>query len=254
MNSQSACKVYERIAATNVAAEGIRPGGLELTERALAWCRFPPGSRILDVGCGVGTTLDHLMTVHDFLATGIDASAVLLDHGRTRNPTFQLVRAVGENLPFGDAYADGVIAECSLSVMRDPDRALDEVWRILRIGGKFIVSDVYARNPGSAEQLLRIPVSCCLRGAVLQEQLISSLNRRGFKIDLWEDHSNMLTAFAVKLIFSYGSMNRFWLQSSSERINPGEIQRTISNAKPGYFLLIAEKVVDEEETSRSDSP
>jgi arsenite methyltransferase len=235
-------KIYEHIAETDVAVEGIRPGGLELTERSLAWCRFPAGSKILDVGCGTGVTLDRLTRVHGLSAIGLDASCALLDQGRSRNPDLPFVRAVGENLPFLDAYADGIVAECSLSAMNQADAVLDEFRRVLKIGGKLILSDVYARRPAHVEQLLRMPAGCCLRGAISREQLKKKLTDRGFRIVLWEDHSNLLKDFAVQLIFSYGSINQFWLRSGTESIDTEEVQRVVSEAKPGYYVLLAQKL------------
>jgi arsenite methyltransferase len=240
------CKVYEKIAATDVAADGIRPGGLELTERALARCKLPPHSRILDVGCGTGVTLDRLTRIHDFSAIGIDTSSALLNQSLMSNAGFVLVRAEGEKLPFPDESADGIFAECSLSVMGDAGRALDEFRRVLKIGGRLILSDVYARNPATVHQLKRMPLECCLRGAVSKENVLSRLTHRHFSIDLWEDHSDLLAKFAVQLIFSYGSMNRFWLQVGAESIDPEDIRRALSEAKPGYFLLIAKKVAGAE--------
>ncbi|MBI5571126.1 MAG: methyltransferase domain-containing protein [Desulfomonile tiedjei] len=242
MKQSCAHKVYEQIAATHGAAEGIRPGGIQLTKRALAWCQLPPGSRVLDVGCGTGFTLGYLSDVHRFVATGIDASSLLLDRGSARNPALQLVGARGEHLPVAGDYADGLLAECSLSVMTDPDRALGEFRRVLRTGGKLIVSDVYARNPDCADRLLQLPSTCCVRGAVTRERLVERIIDHGFSVDLWEDHSDLLTKFAVQLIFAYGSMNGFWLRTASDSVDPGEIQRAVSEVKPGYFLLIAHKV------------
>ncbi|MGO9570215.1 MAG: DVU_1556 family methyltransferase [Desulfomonilaceae bacterium] len=254
MSKGGICTVYEHIAGTNLAVDGIRPGGLELTERALARCQFPQGSRILDVGCGTGVTLDRLTRVHEWLAIGLDASPALLARCRMRNPDLLIVQAAGENLPFFDRCADGVLAECSLSAMSESDRVLDEFRRVLKIGGKLILSDVYARNTNCIDQLLHVPANCCLRGAVSQEQLMEGLTDRGFRIDLWEDHSDLLTKFAVQLVFSYGSMNRFWLQTGSQSIDPNNIQQAVFEAKPGYYLLVAQKIPGEETISKDDSP
>ena len=38
----------------------IRPGGFSFTKKAIEVCRFPVGSRIVDIGCGVGGTLKCL--------------------------------------------------------------------------------------------------------------------------------------------------------------------------------------------------
>jgi arsenite methyltransferase len=241
MNYESSCRVYEQIAATDLTVNGIRPGGIELTERSLAYCRFPTNSRILDVGCGTGVTLGRLIDIHELSAIGMDASSVILGQSRTRNPALPLVRAAGENLPFSDGCADGVLAECSLSVMADPENALTEFRRVLKSGGRLILTDVYARNPEGVARLAKIPVECCLRGAVSKEELMARLSNSDFTVDLWEDHSELLTKFAVNAVFSYGSMNQFWLRTGSEDVDPEEIRATISRAKPGYFLLIARK-------------
>lgn len=152
-----------------------------------------------------------------------------------------LVRSVGEQLPFPDAFADGILAECSLSTMNDPERALDEFRRVLRIGGKLVITDVYATNPESSGQLSCMPVECCLRGAVSRTNLLERLSSRDFRIDLWEDHSDLLTRFAAHLVFSYGSMNEFWSRMGLESVDLNAMNRGISEAKPGYFLLIARK-------------
>jgi arsenite methyltransferase len=253
MNYGSACKVYEQLAATDLSAQGIRPGGLELTERALNFCGFPRNSTIFDAGCGTGVTLDRLNRDREISAIGIDASSDLLNKGRLKHPGLAFVRASGENLPFPDHCADGVMAECSLSVMDHPNHAVAEFHRVLKIGGRLILSDVFARNPEGVGGLALIPVQCCLRGAVSKETLTERLSNRGFKIDLWEDHSDLLTKFAVNLVFSYGSMNRFWSGLGSEAVDPEEVQRSITAARPGYFLLVARKVSAEYCLNEGDS-
>jgi arsenite methyltransferase len=242
MGNGGNCRVYEQIAMADLAVEGIRPGGLRLTEKALTLCRFPPEARVLDVGCGTGVTLDRLSRVHKLAGIGVDASAALLHQSRLGNPDLLLVRAAGENLPFLDEYADGVLAECSLSAMSEIDSVLDEFRRVLKTGANLILSDVYARDSCRIDALSRVPESCCLRGAISREQLTEKLTRRGFRIVLWEDHSDLLKDFAVQLIFSYGSMNQFWRQAGSEFIDATGIQQAISEAKPGYYLLLAQKL------------
>jgi hypothetical protein len=76
------------------------------------------------------------------------------------------------------------------------------------------------------------------------------LSNHGFQIDLWEDHTEMLTKFAVSLVFSYGSMNQFWARSGSDELDPDEIRRIISDAKPGYFLLIARTASGEHKNAK----
>ena len=44
--------MYEHTAIREATGDIIRPGGLALTDRALALCQLPAGARVLDVGCG----------------------------------------------------------------------------------------------------------------------------------------------------------------------------------------------------------
>ncbi len=236
------CGVYERIAASGVTDGSIRPGGMALTERALSLCAFPPGSRLLDVGCGTGTAVEHLIQQFGFFTAGVDPSLPMIARGRARNSLLPLARAAGESLPFLDAQWDGVLAECSLSLSRNPPIFLRECFRVLRGGGRLILNDVYVRNAEAIPELRALSMDCCLTGALSIEELTVELKDCGFVISAWEDHSVALKQFAAQLIFSQGSTRSFWcFLTGGEPSNALSIEQAVSRAKLGYFLAIAEK-------------
>ena len=70
--SDERVRLYEQSPLLEVAGETIRPGGLELTDRALAYCALPVGSRLLDVGCGPAASSAHLVNHYGFDAIGLD--------------------------------------------------------------------------------------------------------------------------------------------------------------------------------------
>jgi arsenite methyltransferase len=239
----SEIRVYEEMAIREAWAGSLRPGGLELTQRAICVSSLGHGSRVLDIGCGRGVTLHYLIENCGFRAAGIDPSEVLLAEGNRNHLGLPLVRASGADLPFADAAMDAVLAECSLSVMEDVGKVLAECSRVLKHDGVFLVHDVYARNPSAGSGLKGLPVRCCLTGAVSREEWIARLEGCGFAVTVWEDHSIALKEFAARLIFSCGSLSQFWGRSQS---GPGtedcrRIQHAISSIRPGYFLLMAEK-------------
>ncbi len=219
----------------------IRPGGLELTERALALCLLPPGAAVLDAGCGPGATIEYLVR-HGFAAVGIDPSAELLRLARERNAEGFLVRARGERLPLSSGTMDAVLAECSLSVMKDADQALEEFSRVLKPGGKLAVADIYLRRPECASALRCRPLAGCLAGACSRQELVGRLGAHGFRVAQWEDHSAALRQFVAQLLMAGGSPERFWCQAEGTHAGTDSVEtrRTISDAKPGYFLLIAQ--------------
>jgi arsenite methyltransferase len=152
-----------------------------------------------------------------------------------------LAQAVGERLPVADGSVDALLAECSLSVTMDVELVLRECYRVLRGGGRLVVSDIYARDPQGVPALRRLPLGCCLAGAMSRRELAGKLEDSGFHIVLWEDHSGALRNFAVQLILAHGSMEEFWCQTTSGSADPAQIQQAIALSRPGYFLLIAGK-------------
>lgn len=238
------CKLYESPLIRQVTGETIRPGGFTLTERAVDACGFGPGAEILDIGCGSGATVEFLRQKFLLNAVGVDPSPVQLQLGKQRNPQLPIIQGCGENLPFGQAVMDGVLAECSMSLMSDLAKAIAEVNRVLKQDGRLVINDVYARNPMGVAPLREMGIATCLRGALLKEELENVLLRQGFKVVLWEDHSQLFKQLAGQMIFTYGSMNSFWLKSSACSIDPDATQRVLREAKIGYFQLIAQKIFD----------
>lgn len=117
------------------------PGGLQLTRRLVNYCAFLPHSRVLDVGCGTGTTVSYLHEVCALKAIGIDISKERLAQGKQASPSLPLMQAAACCLPFAANSFDGALAECSLSVMQEQTAVLTELTRILAPGGKLAIRD-----------------------------------------------------------------------------------------------------------------
>ncbi len=220
----------------------IRPGGLALTERALAFCGLPTGAVVLDVGCGLGATIE-VLAQRGLAAIGVDPSAELLRSAREQHTSGLYVRATGERLPLASGTMDAVLAECSLSVIKDADRAVAEFSRVLKPGGKLVVSDIYLRRPEFAPALRCLSLAGCLGGACSREELADRLARHGLLVVQWEDHSAAYRQFAAQLLMAGGSLEQLWSRAEGVdcRTDCSNVQRMISAAKPGYFLLVAER-------------
>ncbi|RDI24736.1 class I SAM-dependent methyltransferase [Lentzea flaviverrucosa] len=99
------------------------------------------GRRILDAGCGAGPLFAALRE-RGAVVSGVDVSAGMVEQARLRLGADADLRVadLGEPLPFPDSEFDDVIASLVLHYLQDWGPALAEVRRVLRTGGRLIVS------------------------------------------------------------------------------------------------------------------
>ncbi len=89
---------------------------------------------ILDLGCGAGQTLLACALNSDALVCGVDIDEEPLQYGKRLRSDFNLVRALGEQLPFAEQTFDVVISRVAIPYMHIPT-AMDEIARVLKPGG-----------------------------------------------------------------------------------------------------------------------
>jgi len=214
---------YEKEAWLQMPQGAMRPGGLNLTGNLLELATakgLKPGSSICDVGCGTGSTVSKLNEL-GFLATGLDISQKLINHGKTKYPGIKLLCADATEMPFESGSFEAVISECSLSVM-DTGEVLRECYRILKPEGLLLLSDVYVRNEQAAVDA----------GFYTKEQWTGLIENCGFSVIEFQDCSKAFTEFIIQAIWNFGSLDKLfdcqkWSGSRSRKL--------------GYFLMLAVK-------------
>ncbi len=120
---------------------------------------FPPPARLLDVGCGTGALAAEL-AARGYEATGLDPSEGMLRVLGERAPRVSAVRASATAMPFDDGEFDLSVSIATMHHIADPDsvrRALAEMVRVVRPGGKVIVWDHNPRNPYWPYLMKRVP-------------------------------------------------------------------------------------------------
>jgi ubiquinone/menaquinone biosynthesis C-methylase UbiE len=141
---QALADLFSGTSATHDAAGGLFGHfGALLVDRA----RLSPGDRVLDVAAGTGASLvPAAQRVGDAgSVVGLDLAPGMVDRLRERIARLGIENAealVGdaESLPFPDATFDAVLCCFGLFFFPDTDRALGEIKRVLRRGGRLALS------------------------------------------------------------------------------------------------------------------
>ncbi|HEY5555952.1 DVU_1556 family methyltransferase [Acetobacterium sp.] len=239
----NACNAYENPNMREVTGQTLRPGGFSLTEKAVQFCGISSEDKVLDLGCGMGATIEYLYEKHQIKGIGMDPSEKLLAIARNKSDSLEFILGSGAYLPFKKETFNCVFAECTLSLMADLNETASEVFRVLKKSGYFIISDVYARNPENIKALENYSFNSCMRGLHDLDQLKRSLESCGYEIMLFNDCSDLLKELLVKIIFSYGSMDVFWSKTTNNNgcTDGCQFQDILKACKPGYFMMIAKK-------------
>jgi SAM-dependent methyltransferase len=111
--------------------------------RALTLAAIAPGARFLDVGCGTGRWVRRYEEL-EFSAVGMDATIGMLQIARAHDTRSPLITGLAQSLPFSNAAFD-CLSDITV-VQHIPyelqSRALQEMVRVLRPGGRMILLEV----------------------------------------------------------------------------------------------------------------
>lgn len=155
---------------------------------AINYAEPQPGEICVDLGSGRGT--DVLRMAESVGETGfvygIDISDGMLEKARRNAEKFgaanvNFIRCELEKLELPDATADLVISNCTLNHASDKQAVWNEIFRILKNGGRFVVSDIYATAP-IADEYRNDPaaVAECWAGSVTRPEYMQQLETAGF--------------------------------------------------------------------------
>lgn len=134
----------------------IHPGGRASTEALLAAAGIASASRVLDVGCGVGTTAIEIARRFGAAVTAVDIAPLMLERAEANVVAAGLDGAVtvtnGDilDLKFDDGAFDVVIAE-AVTMFVDRQRAANELVRVTAPGGRVLATEFFWRQPPTAE-------------------------------------------------------------------------------------------------------
>ncbi len=183
----------EEIAASIRDAVAARYGGLAGRDAnlscggALDLLAPAPGEVVLDLGCGRGGDLLRALGLvgPGGAAVGVDASTKMVEAARARLAAHRNASVVHGDLgavPLPDAIADALLSNCAINHALDKAAVFREVKRLLRPGGRMVVSDVVSEAP-LPESVRSDPAAwaACYGGAIPEAEYLAAIAAAGLR-------------------------------------------------------------------------
>jgi len=154
----------------------------------VAFASLKEGETVLDLGSGAG--LDCFLAAskvgENGRVIGVDMTPEMIEKAREnarkgnyRNVEFRLGEI--ENLPVADNSADVAISNCVINLVPDKRRVFMEVFRVLKPGGRLMVSDIVLLKelPDFIKNSIEAYIGC-LSGAIMRDEYIGAIKAAGF--------------------------------------------------------------------------
>ncbi len=173
---------------------------------------------VLDLGSGAGKDVFlAAQKVGDAgRAIGVDMTPEMLALARENAVKFFTTTGLAnvefregqiESLPVEDASVDVVISNCVINLSPDKPQVFREVHRVLKAGGRMIVSDIVLNRPlpESARSDTDL-YAACISGALLRDEYLQAIRDAGFdKIETLSDHTYTVANASDDPITSQGA-------------------------------------------------
>lgn len=153
------------------------------------FAQIRPGDTVIDLGSGAGN--DCFVARHETGAEGkvigIDFTEAMIRKARENaeklgfnNVEFR--QGDIEDMPVSDDVADVVVSNCVLNLVPDKQRVISEIFRVLKPGGHFSISDIVLL--GELPEALQKDAEMyagCVSGAIQREEYLGFIREQGFE-------------------------------------------------------------------------
>jgi demethylmenaquinone methyltransferase/2-methoxy-6-polyprenyl-1,4-benzoquinol methylase len=135
-------RMFDRIAPVYDAMNQLMTAGLDRRWRRLtARAAVRPGDRVLDACCGTGE-LALACVAEGGRVTGLDFSERMLERARRKSSAVEWVAGDAVALPFGEEGFDAATVGFGVRNVPELERALAELRRVLRPGGRLAILEI----------------------------------------------------------------------------------------------------------------
>ena len=164
-----------------------------------------PGETVLDLGSGAG--MDAFLAARQVgpggRVIGVDMTDAMLEKARENarkagaaNVEFR--KGQIEDLPIEDESVDAIISNCVINLSPEKYRVFREAFRVLRPGGRMMISDLVLERPLAPELIGSVEAYLgCVGGASLRAEYLEMIEKAGFVEVRVESETRFADAFSI---------------------------------------------------------
>ena len=153
------------------------------------FAKIKKGDIVIDLGSGAGN--DAFIARHETGETGqvigIDFTPAMIEKARKNNEVrgftnVEFRQGDIENMPVAGNTADVVVSNCVLNLVPNKDGVIKEIYRVLKPGGHFSISDIVLEGelPAQIKEAAEMYAGC-VSGAIQKDAYIGLMEANGFK-------------------------------------------------------------------------
>ena len=176
------------------------------------------GDTVVDLGSGAGNDafVARSLVGKNGKVIGVDFTEAMIKKAENNNTKLgynNVEFRMGdiENIPVEDNISDVVISNCVMNLVPNKEKAFAEVFRIIKVGGKFSISDIVVS--GDLPDKLRASAELyvgCVAGAIDKQLYMDTIKNAGFKnVKIVEEKKYVLPENLVKQYLSQGEYDTY---------------------------------------------
>ena len=153
------------------------------------FARISKGDTVIDLGSGAGNDcfIARAETGETGRVIGLDFTPDMVEKARQNAANLgfanvEFIQGDIEQMPIPDNTADVMVSNCVLNLVPDKEKAFSELYRVLKPGGHFSISDIVLKGdlPGELKNAAEMYAGC-VAGAIPKEDYLGVIRRAGFE-------------------------------------------------------------------------
>ena len=190
------------------------------------FAKIKEGDVVIDLGSGAGN--DAFIARHEAGETGkiigIDFTPEMIERARQNNEVrgynnVEFRQGDIEKIPVTANVADVIVSNCVLNLIPDKDRVFKEIFRVLKTGGHFSISDIVLEGelPTEIKEAAEMYAGC-IAGAIQKQVYLELIKGNGFEnITIQKDKPIIIPDDILKNYLSVEQINSFKESATSIR-------------------------------------